>query len=337
MSIFSHPPPQFTLDEASSIALNHFGCKVKASVLMSERDQNFYLQNISGAEYVLKISNPAEDCGVLVMQNKALKYIQGKDPELKVPLVLKSRKGEEIISVEKGDVTYNIRLVKYLNGQFLKDTRQSESMLLELGAFLGRLDNAFSGFDNPAAHRDFPWDARYLEFIKSHKQHLATVDAALVGHFLEQYEAQGLPIDSKLRKAVIHNDGHDHNVLVNENGQPTGIIDFGDLVYSYIVCEPAVCMAYVALEKDDPFPAVAGVLKGFHKTFPLLKEELRAAVYLACIRSCITLTMAAYRKKLFPDNVYILITEKGAKAFLKKMKNENLCDWSERLTIYAQS
>ena len=48
--------------------------------------------------------------------------------------------------------------------------------------------------------------------------------------------------------SVIHNDCNDHNIIVNEK-KAMGIIDFGDMVYSFQVLEPAVCMAYLALNK----------------------------------------------------------------------------------------
>ena len=55
------------------------------------------------------------------------------------------------------------------------------------------------------------------------------------------------------------------------------------------------------------------------------------------MRSCITVTMAAYRKKLFPANKYISISEDQAWNFLEKMQNEDLNKWSDKLVKYAES
>ena len=330
MSVFNSPPPNYSLEDIIKLVEDHYGFIVQITVLNSERDQNF-LCATDKKKYVLKISNPDEDRAVLEMQNACMQYIKDHDPSLQVPLAFK-----EVKTIEYEGTSFFIRLVDYLPGQFLMNVDHHNDLLYELGSFLGRLRTAMNGFDHPAGHRDFPWDVANVDFIKEHK-HFLNSKKGIVDHFINQYEQNILPIVSKLRKVLIHNDGNDHNVLLNENGKINGIIDFGDMIYTFIACEPAVCMAYVALEKDDPLEAIAQVLKGFHEKFPLTHDELLSVIYLVCMRSCITVTMAAYRKKLFPDNKYISVTEDQAWDFLKKMQHEDLKKWSDKLVVYAES
>ncbi len=330
MSVFNSPPPNYSLEDIIKLVEDHYGFIVQITVLNSERDQNF-LCATDKKKYVLKISNPDEDRAVLEMQNACMQYIKDHDPSLQVPLAFK-----EVKTIEYEGTSFFIRLVDYLPGQFLMNVDHHNDLLYELGSFLGRLRTAMNGFDHPAGHRDFPWDVANVDFIKEHK-HFLNSKKGIVDNFINQYEQNVLPIVSKLRKVLIHNDGNDHNVLVNENGKINGIIDFGDMIYTFIACEPAVCMAYVALEKDDPLEAIAQVLKGFHEKFPLTHDELLSVIYLVCMRSCITVTMAAYRKQLFPDNKYISVTEDQAWDFLKKMQHEDLKKWSDKLVVYAES
>ena len=42
------------------------------------------------------------------------------------------------------------------------------------------------------------------------------------------------------------------SVIHNDAGETTGIIDYGDMVYTYQCSEIAVSMAYIALGKQDP-------------------------------------------------------------------------------------
>ena len=330
MSVFNSPPPNYSLEDIIKLVEDHYGFIVQITVLNSERDQNF-LCATDKKKYVLKISNPDEDRAVLEMQNACMQYIKDHDPSLQVPLAFK-----EVKTIEYEGTSFFIRLVDYLPGQFLMNVDHHNDLLYELGSFLGRLRTAMNGFDHPAGHRDFPWDVANVDFIKEHK-HFLNSKKGIVDNFINQYEQNVLPIVSKLRKVLIHNDGNDHNVLLNENGKINGIIDFGDMIYTFIACEPAVCMAYVALEKDDPLEAIAQVLKGFHEKFPLTHDELLSVIYLVCMRSCITVTMAAYRKQLFPDNKYISVTEDQAWDFLKKMQHEDLKKWSDKLVVYAES
>ncbi|MEA1881626.1 MAG: phosphotransferase [Candidatus Marinimicrobia bacterium] len=335
MSVFSTPPPNYSMAEAIGLVKTFYGIKVKAKPLDSERDQNFLVQN-EHQSFVLKIFNPAEEYDVLDMQNKVLQYIVDRDTGFDLTLPIPSLRGEDIIKVEQNGQSNWVRMLKYIDGQFLRDSKHHDTMLFELGAFLGRLDHAMEGFDHSAAKRDFPWDTRNLDFLRSHK-HFIETNSEIVDYFLEQYESIVTVNESQLRKMVIHNDGNDHNVLVNENGKTTGIIDFGDMIYTYVALEPSVCMAYVALEKDDPLASISEVLKGYHRTFELNKYELGSVIYLMCLRLCIIVTMAAYRKSLFPDNDYICVTENQAWDFLTKMKNENLAKRSGEIVTYAQS
>jgi Ser/Thr protein kinase RdoA (MazF antagonist) len=103
------------------------------------------------------------------------------------------------------------------------------------------------------------------------------------------------------------------------------------MIYSYVALEPAVCMAYVSLDKDNPLHAISQVLKGFHQSFPLNENELKSVIYLMCLRLCISITMASYRQSLFPENTYLSVSESPAREFLNRMKSENLALWSDKL------
>ena len=75
MSIFNTLPPLFHSTDIEKIAFDHFGMNVKVVKLNSERDQNFYLSDISGQEYVMKIFNEAEELQIVDMQNQVLYHV----------------------------------------------------------------------------------------------------------------------------------------------------------------------------------------------------------------------------------------------------------------------
>ena len=106
----------------------------KSKELYSDRDQNFLIKSDLGQKYILKISNPAEPKEILELQNETTLFIHSKDSDLGVPLQI-----GEIKEFEKDGQKYFIRLVDYLEGQFLKDARMSDSDIEKLGAFIGRL------------------------------------------------------------------------------------------------------------------------------------------------------------------------------------------------------
>ena len=330
-SVFSTNPPNFPIQDIEKYLLINFDLSGKAINLYSDRDQNFLIQSASNQKFILKISNPAEQPEILELQNKATLYIRSREPNLGIPLQI-----GEIKEFNKDGKIYFVRLLEYLDGQFLKDSLVGNTAHEKLGVFLGTLSHSLAGFFHSAADREFEWDVRAIELIKSRLDYLKSEsDKKTVTHFLNEYENNVLPIAIELNMAVIHNDGNNHNILVDENGETTGIIDFGDMVYSYQVTEPAVCMAYLGLEKEDPFTPMAQILKGYHSCFSLNNSELKSVIYLVCIRLCISVTMSAWRMKLFPDNKYLSVSQKSAWDLLRKLEKEDLKKFANHLREYA--
>ena len=152
-SVFNAPQPDFSNKEAADMVHSHYRFFCTAENLYSERDQNFYIISENGCEYVLKVSNPAEDQSALRMQIDCTEYISDKDKDLNIPLTIKSTSGEDIITLDMDGSTYYARMVTFIPGIFLKDYAQSEDMLFNLGAFMARLSRAMKGFEHPAASR----------------------------------------------------------------------------------------------------------------------------------------------------------------------------------------
>ena len=88
-----------------------------------------------------------------------------------------------------------------------------------------------------------------------------------------------------------------------------GLIDFGDMVYSCTVFEPAIAAAYLMLEKEDPVAAAAAVAAGYHAALPLTEQEIGLLPALIAIRLCISVALAAYQQAQEPDNPYLTVSE----------------------------
>ena len=108
-------------------------------------------------------------------------------------------------------------------------------------------------------------------------------DRKMINDFMDEFERSIPPVTSQMRMSVIHNDGNDNNILTNEKSETIGIIDFGDVVYSFTAMEPAVCLHILLLEKG-PIPKMISALKGYQSIYPLNKTELGSMIYLICMR-----------------------------------------------------
>ena len=108
------------------------------------------------------------------------------------------------------------------------------------------------------------------------------------------------------------------------------------MVYTYAAAEPAVCIAYAVLGKGAPLSIAADIINGFCFSSYLSLEEIKAIIYLVCIRLCISVTMAKYRSEIFPENKYLMVSNIKAWEFLYFMYQENLDIWSKRLVQYVR-
>src|SRR5262245_30776984 len=67
--------PRFDLADAERIARELFGVDGRASMLTSERDQNFLIAAGDGTRIVLKIANAAEEKAMLEAQQRAITHL----------------------------------------------------------------------------------------------------------------------------------------------------------------------------------------------------------------------------------------------------------------------
>ena len=333
LTVFDTPPPHFTKNEVKDILFSHYKIKANSKLLFSDRDQNFLIKDSFGKKYILKISNPSESIDYLKLQNETTLFIKSNNPDLRVPSLI-----DDIKSIKKDGIIYFFRLLKFIEGKFLKDVVLYDDSYFKLGEFMGILDISLDQVNHKFKNSDFHWDVQTIDLIKSRLTFIENEnDKKIIRYFLDAYKANVEINDLKLRKMFIHNDGNDQNILVDRNGQFNGIIDFGDMVYSYRAAEPGICMAYVALGKGEPYKAMANILKGYHSKFPLKNIELEVITYISFIRICISVTMAAWRSKLFPSNKYLLISQEKAWNYLRKIRHEDLELFSKKIVDYARS
>ncbi len=144
-------------------------------------------------------------------------------------------------------------------------------------------------------------------------------DQKLIEYFITQFNENVIHVLPKLRKSIIHNDANDRNILV-KNGNVSGIIDFGDIIYSALINELAVAVSYTILNKDKPLYWASYIVSAYHSVLPLRLEEINILYYLISARLCISICNSAYNTKKNPENKYISINQKPALILLKKLQ-----------------
>jgi Ser/Thr protein kinase RdoA (MazF antagonist)/murein DD-endopeptidase MepM/ murein hydrolase activator NlpD len=279
--------------------------------------------------YVLKIANAQETPTILDFQQQALAHIAAQS-NLPVPQVIPTRAGQLVTTVaDTQQRPYLARLLSYLPGKPLGDVKpQSLPLLRALGVYLGTLDHALADFEHPAANREIQWDLRRAsEVINRHKAEiLDPAHRALVDQYLTYFTEKVQPLLSDVRTSIIHNDANDYNVLVavpKAGSAPVkpdtiaGIIDFGDMVRTYTVAEPAIAAAYAMLGKENPLAAAEAIVAGYHSIYALTAAELAVLYPLITMRLCMSVCLSAHQQALQPENKYLSISEAPAWALLE--------------------
>ena len=166
---------------------------------------------------------------------------------------------------------------------------------------------------------------RALDVLESFKPLLATRrERELVEYFESGYREGVLPLQSELRRAVIHNDANRGNVLVDESGSRViSIIDFGDMVESWLVVEPVVAATYAMLDRSLPLQAAASVLRGYQSVVPLQAAEIDLAFDFICMRLCMSVCICAHQCALQPDNEYLRVDAEPAWELLASLREIN--------------
>jgi 4-aminobutyrate aminotransferase-like enzyme/Ser/Thr protein kinase RdoA (MazF antagonist) len=326
MVVIKHHSPAFSVQEAENFASRLYGLHASARLLTGEHDQNFYLRTDTGQEFVLKIAHAQEQEEILDLQNQALAHLATRAPSLMLPRVCPTTDGKLIATIEgTAGNTHFVRLLTYVPGTHLAQTNpHTPELLYSLGSTVGALDCTLFDFTHPAAHRTLKWDLQHAGWIRDYLQYIAQSERhQIVERFLRQFEQEVAPRLPLLRASVIHNDGNDYNVLVNNSSiaprQVVSILDFGDMVYTATICGLAIAATYAMLGKADPLSAAAHVVGGYHEAFPLSEAELEVLFPLICTRLAVSVTNAAYQRHIDPGNDYLTISEQPAWALLEQL------------------
>jgi hydroxylysine kinase len=326
-----------TLNEAISVSYEHYGLKAVAKELKSERDQNFMLMIDGRPKFLLKVANAAEAHSTIDFRVGALRHMEDVAPDLPIQRVIQTRAGTDIFSWSAVDgQTRFCYLLSYLDGVPMAGNIASGEQQAGLGLTAAKVDRALSGFTHPAAGHELLWDLKHAAKLRAYV-HMTEdpLHRDLASQALNRFDSIEL---APLRTQVIHNDLNPHNVLVwPETGSIAGVIDFGDMVQSPLVCDVAVACSYLFAEGPEPIAPLCRFLAAYRSVLPLHQNELAALPVLIATRLAMTVIITNWRASQYPENRdYILRNQKSAVAGLLALAAVPLDQVNEQFQRAAQ-
>ena len=298
--------PTFSVADAADLAARHFGVRGRAEPLVSERDQNFRLTDEDGRAWVVKISNAVEDPAVVDMEVRAAQHVATIDPGLPLAVPLASTRGAYFVEGhDPAGVAHQVRLLPLLPGEHVDAADLDAETLVHVGRVTARLGRALRGFFHPAAGRVILWDLKHLDELRPNLARVTDDDhRARVERALDRYDRFVSPALPRLRAQVIHNDLTLDNLLF-ENGRVSGIVDFGDMAHTALICDLPAMLQSVLRGRSDLFEAADAAIGGFAEVTPIEPDEATILVDLLAARMVQTVLISVWRMAEHPDNAYI--------------------------------
>ncbi|MEJ1222409.1 aminotransferase class III-fold pyridoxal phosphate-dependent enzyme [Sediminicola sp. 1XM1-17] len=315
---------KITAEQAERLCQELYNITGSAVMLPGEIDFNFKIVDGHGEGYILKISRPDENVDYLDFQQKLLQHVWDHGQGLICPKVINDVNGMSIseFNDENGQLR-KVRLLSWISGRVWSSVKpQLDDLRYSLGEQAGKLTKALQGFDHEVAHRPLDWDLGQAAWTEAHIDLFKGEEREIILAFQEEFK-KAQPTYSKLRRAVVHNDANDNNIIVSENLLDPSVIsaiDFGDAVYTQVINDLAIACAYAIMRHNDPLAAALPIVKGYHSAFPLTADELEQLYLAIAMRLVISVTKSAINKVKEPDNHYLLVSEKPAWELLQKWK-----------------
>lgn len=174
----------------------------------------------SEGKYVLRIYRRLKKSDDHILEEvDYMKFLY--DNGFKVPKIIKSHSGSELIKYNSRDVEWQIILMEHIDGHHAK--KYSPALIQNLAntqARMHMLGNEYTNRFQGAVLRTLR-ERYFAKNIETNNSHFAA--------FLNRVQNFEVKLDDKLPFGLCHLDYDKHNILVNDSNEITGIIDFDDL------------------------------------------------------------------------------------------------------------
>jgi hydroxylysine kinase len=271
------------VSEYFAVLRDRYGLHGRLTPIATERDETFRLDLGRPAggrcRLLVKVAAVGETQEMVSLQTSAMKFIEHVAPELPVQRVYCAADGSAFVPVAAGSAR-TLRVLEWVEGSPLAEFRPWSHRTLEAVAALhARTTIALAGFSHDAAMRVMIWDVRRLPNLRPL---LALLEdpwqRRVCAGLLDRFEATVTPQLAMCEQQVVHADVSPYNVIMREvHGRPAvaSLIDFGDVVYSALVCDLAVPLANcLDASVADPWADAAVYLRAYCALRPLRPCEL---------------------------------------------------------------
>ena len=298
--------------------------------LDSYSDRNFYFEVSSGNKFVLKImSEKDSNIPYMTAISDMLLHLASKKFTFQIPQLITSKLGKYIEMVPllaDGEAKHCAILLAYIPGvqlrEFYKGKEFDSKKIYGIGQRLGGFIRAYNEFNSPGLdfRKEYLWDTANLHVVEQYfpkiQDFVAKKDLDLLRKYFDLFMKEIKPIIHGFLPSCIHSDLNEMNLLVNDTGELSGVIDYTDMVYSYRIFDIGNCLAYMMMhflsEECDPFQISRYIIQGMITELELTQLERDNLLSAVTSRLVLSIVLGYYYYSLEPTNEYLLTTPKPA-------------------------
>eukprot|EP00038_Savillea_parva_P021003 m.33060 g.33060 ORF g.33060 m.33060 type:complete len:382 (-) comp4968_c0_seq1:23-1168(-) len=337
--------PVLSLGEALHVLEECWGFEAASfsqiKVLDSYDDCNFFVE-ADGSKYLMKCYNGVEsDNPSIIEAQTAMMDLLSRNGVATSRTVKCLQTGGDtawptLRIFDRSSRTCAVRVCQWVEGAPLVG-HATQALLVDAGRLLGKIHAIFDAhsFDHPGLHRYHQWDQQNTADLTTFTPSVLNDQRRqLVERVIARFNAEVVAVQAGLRRSALQADFNDANIVMTPpgaEGQPgeLGVIDYGDIVYGWLVSDVAIGAAYATVSsygKTHPFVAAALLVHGFVSVFPLTELEKQLLPLLAVCRLTTSVVLGAFSYQQQPENTYLLLHAEPAWASLEALTAAHLQD-----------
>jgi Ser/Thr protein kinase RdoA (MazF antagonist) len=307
-----------TEDRVLHDLLRYYNLSGQLKQLGSCQDINYRLIATDSQKYVVKYLNESITSDDIRFQHQILDYLKAFPTHRYVfpyPLKRTDTNSTIVELIDPHGRKYHMCILTYIDGDLLSEFKYlHSSALTEIGSDIASSSLMLKGFPlSDDYKRTCEWDMRKAYDICDQRKAAvkdANYQSKLMTMALKNYEVV-LHYDNSLRHQLVHGDLADYNIIAEKGslGRPKikGIIDFGDVVESWLVGDLAICIVTLLSRKNQNLMSmIIPIIQGFCSVNQLNESELRCLWHLILLRATLLYINVSHILEKDPTNQYLL-------------------------------
>lgn len=304
--------------------MSEYGIGGKISFHQGEHDVTVIVDRtyLNKPSVVLKIAGPTTDLGFFDAKVQVIQLLNKTHGKIHPGIIPTTHTDcSTLIEIENED--YLVYLMEFAEGTPLQHNKNIPKPLLwDIGHRLALMNRTMADIDDTNFKRQYHWAPHSADaYIKKYWSYIPTDVQHLISQAMDISSSSLRSSIDLFQRQVIHSDANDQNIFYHRRSV-TGIIDLGDAVKSFRICELANCITYLLPGRSPLVGIIAHVTRGYVEAIPLPKVELNAIIDFILIRLALSLSIGYFNEATHPRGKELIESRAALLSLLRTLLSD---------------